>query len=92
MTAFPPPLLARPINVVALGVAVSAALIVVYVLCWLVAVILPDAPLSHGWINLFTTAPVSSVRALIEGVIWNIVLAWVISIVLTPIYNKMAGD
>ncbi len=92
MTVFPPPLFARPIKLVALGVAVSAALIVVYILCWLVALILPDAPLSHGWINLFTTAPVSSVRALIEGVIWNIVLAWLISIVLTPIYNKMAGD
>jgi hypothetical protein len=44
MTVLPPPPFARPINLVALGVAVSAALIVVYILCWLVALILPDAP------------------------------------------------
>jgi hypothetical protein len=80
-----------PIKVVAFGVATSAALIVVYVLCWLVAVILPDAPLSHGWINLFTTATVNSVRALIEGVIWSIVFGWVIALVQGSIYNRMTS-
>jgi hypothetical protein len=55
--------LTASINVMALGVAASAALAVLYILCWLAAVILPDAGLPHGWINLFTKAPVSSVRA-----------------------------
>ena len=91
MTAFPPFLRTGPINIVALGVAISAALIVVYVLCWLVAVILPDVPLSHGWINLFTVAPVGSIRALIEGLGWSIVFSWVILFVLAPIYNKLAS-
>jgi hypothetical protein len=89
---FPPPPRTAPINVVALGVAASAALIVLYVLCWLVAVILPDAPLSHGWISLFTIAPAGSIRALIEGVIWSLGFGWVITLVLGLTYNWMTSD
>jgi hypothetical protein len=36
-------------------------------------------------------APVGSIRALIEGLIWNIVLGWVIVFVIAPIYNKIAA-
>jgi hypothetical protein len=92
MSAHPPPPQTAPINLVALGVAASAALIVLYVLCWLVAVILPDAPLSHGWINLFTIAPADSIRALIEGVIWSFGLGWLITFVLGSIYNWITSD
>jgi hypothetical protein len=53
---------------------------------------LPSLNLSHGWINLYTTAPVSSIRALIEGVIWSVVIGWIIAIVLGPTYNKLAGE
>ena len=91
MSNLPPSPRAPSINVVALGVAASAALVVLYVLCWLAAVILPDTALSHGWMTLFTPAPVGSVRALIEGVIWSIVFGWVITSVLALIYNKMTS-
>lgn len=47
---------------------------------------------SHGWITLFTTAPVGSVRALLEGVIWSIVFGWIIALVTVPIYNRIAAD
>ena len=46
---------------------------------------------SHGWIRLFTTAPETSGRALIEGVIWSIVFGWVVAAVMVPIYNKIAS-
>ena len=91
MTAFPEHRSA-PINVVALGVAVSVTLVVLFVLCWIVALALPSLNLSHGWINLYTTAPVSSIRPLIEGGIWSVVFGWIIAIVLGPTYNKLAGD
>jgi hypothetical protein len=91
MTPFPPSPRTVPINVVALGVAASATLVVLYVLCWVVAVVFPGLALSHGWLNLFTTAPITSVAALIEGVIWSIVFGWVIALVLAPIYNKLTS-
>ena len=50
-----------PLNLAAFGFAASAALVVLFVLCWIVAVVMPGlAGASHGWIALFTTAPVGS--------------------------------
>jgi hypothetical protein len=92
MTGFPPTLQSSPINLGAFGVAASAALVVLFVLCWLVAALLPGFEgASHGWIALFTKAPVGSVRALIEGVIWSIIFGWIIAIVMVPTYNRIAG-
>ena len=65
MTAFPPR--SAPLHLGAFGFAASAALVVLFVLCWIVAAVIPSlAGASHGWIALFTTAPVSSVRALVS--------------------------
>ena len=90
MTAFPPR--SAPLHLGALGFAASAALVVLFVLCWIVAAVIPSLGASHGWIALFTTAPVSSVRALVEGVLWSIVFGWIIALVMVPIYNRIAGD
>jgi hypothetical protein len=89
MTSFPETRSA-PINVFALGVATSVTLVVLFALCWIVALALPSLGLSHGWINLYTTAPVSSVRALIEGIVWSVVFGWIIAAVLGATYNKLA--
>ena len=92
MAAYPPRPQLVPIHLGAFGVATSAALVVLFVLCWLVATILPGLEgASHGWITLFTKAPVGSVRALIEGVIWSVIFGWIIAIVMVPIYNRIAG-
>ncbi len=91
MTAFPASQSA-PINVGALVVATSVTMVVLFLLCWIVALILPSLALAHGWISLFTTAPVSSFRALIEGVIWSVVIGLIIAVVLGATYNKVAGD
>ena len=64
MTAFPPR--SAPLHLGAFGLAASAALVVLFVLCWIVAAVIPSLGASHGWIALFTTAPVSSVRALVS--------------------------
>jgi hypothetical protein len=92
MIGFPPSSQSPPINLGAFGVAGSAALVVLFVLCWIIAALLPGLEgASHGWITLFTKAPVSSFRALIEGAIWSIVFGWIIAIVMVPIYNRIAG-
>jgi hypothetical protein len=88
-----PPSRSAPLNLAAFGFAASTALVVLFVLCWIVAAIIPGlAGASHGWIALFTTAPVGSVRALIEGGMWSIVFGWIIAVVMVPIYNRIAGD
>ena len=91
MTVSPAPPHAALINIVALGVATSATLIVLYVLCAVVAMALPDIMLSHAWLTLFTTAPIGSMWGLVEGIIWSIVFGWVIALVLGSVYNWTAG-
>jgi 2TM family of unknown function (DUF5676) len=94
MSQFPiPPRSSAPLHLIAFGVAAATALVVLFVLCWLVAAGVPNlVSASHGRIRLFTTAPESSGRALVEGVIWSIVFGWIIAAVMVPIYNKIAAD
>lgn len=81
---------AGPINIAALGVAASVTLIVLYVTCAIAALALPGLPLAHGWLALFSTAPIGSVRALVEGVIGSVVFGWLIAVVLGYTYNRLA--
>lgn len=82
---------ARPLSIVGLGVALMVTLVVLYVVCLVVALIFPAAPLAHAWVGLFTTAPLTSVGVWVEGVIANIVAAWLIAVVFGLTYNRMAG-
>ena len=91
MTISPAPPRAALINIGALGVATSVTLVVLYVLCAVVAMALPDIALSHAWLTLFTTAPIGSMWGLIEGIISSIVFGWVIALVLGSVYNWIAG-
>ena len=62
-----------PVHIVALGWALTATFVLLYVLCFLAAVIFPNASLTHAWLGLYSTAPIGSVRGLVEGIIWNVV-------------------
>jgi hypothetical protein len=92
MSVAPAPSRTALINIVALGVATSVTLVVLYVLCAVVAMALPDIALSHAWLTLFTKAPIGSMWGLSEGIIWSIVFGWVIALVLGSVYNWMVGD
>jgi len=37
---------------------------------------------SHGWIGLFSVAPMTSVRVWIDGIVFSIVFGWVSAMVL----------
>jgi hypothetical protein len=78
------------INIIALGIAGSVTLVVLYVMCAVVAMLVPGLSLAHGWLTLFSAAPIGSFRGLIEGVIWSVILAWVIAAVLGYTYNRFA--
>jgi uncharacterized membrane protein (DUF485 family) len=64
----------------------SAALVVLYVLCWLAVLVAPQ--LAHGWLGLFSTEPAGSVSGLAIGVVVSIVMGWVASAVLVSVYNS----
>jgi 2TM family of unknown function (DUF5676) len=80
----------EPINVMALAWAFSITLVILFVLCGLVALAVPNTPLAHGWLDLFTKAPNGTVRSFIEGLIGSIVFGWITALILGPIYNRLA--
>jgi hypothetical protein len=81
-----------PVHILALGWALTATFVLLYVLCWLAAVLFPNLNLTHAWLGLYSTAPVGSVRGLVEGIIWNVVFAWIAAITFGATYNGLAGS
>jgi hypothetical protein len=75
------------LNIIALGWALSAALVVLFVICLVVALVIPDWPAAHGWISLFSVAPMKSVRVWIDGIVFSIVFGWVSAVVFGLVYN-----
>ena len=86
-----PPRASPRIDLVASGWALSAALVALFVLCLLVALLWPTPAFSHAWIQLFTTAPLGSLANLVEGVLASIAAAWVVAVSFVPIYNWLAS-
>jgi len=74
------------LSISGLGWGVSAALVVLFVLCLLAALFLP-MPVAHGWVALFSEAPVGSTRLWVEGLIWSVVAGWLIALVFGTVYN-----
>ena len=75
----------QELSIAALGCGLSAALVVLYVLCWLAWFISPD--LTHGWLALFSNRPPGSLAGLIIGTVWNIVFGWIGATVMGGVYN-----
>jgi hypothetical protein len=69
-----------------LGFGFSAALVVLFVLCLLAALFFP-VRLAHGWVALFSDAPVGSARVWVEGLIWSVAVGWLIALVFGTVYN-----
>jgi hypothetical protein len=55
----------------------TATFVVLFILCFLAALLFPNAELTHNWLSLYSTRPMGSAGQLIEGVIWNVVFAWI---------------
>src|SRR6516165_2491472 len=51
---------ASPLDVIALGWGLSAALVVLFVICLAVALVFPEWRGSHAWVGLFSLAPMTS--------------------------------
>jgi hypothetical protein len=73
----------------ATAVGLSAALIVLFVLCAVAQVIVPGMQASHAWISLFTVAPQFSARSWIDGIVWSVVFGAVAGAIFAAAYNTV---
>ena len=76
------------LSISGLGWGLSTALAVLFVLCMLAALFLPIRA-AHGWVTLFSDAPINSTRLWIDGLVWSVVAGWLIALVFGTVYNWM---
>ena len=74
------------LSISGLGWGLSAALVVLFVLCMLAALFMPMRA-AHGWVALLSDAPIISTRVSVEGLIWSVVAGWLIALVFGTVYN-----
>lgn len=74
------------LSISGLGWGFSAALVMLFVLCMLAALFLPLRA-AHGFVSLLSEADVRSTRIWIDGLIWSVVVGWLIALVFGTIYN-----
>jgi len=74
------------LSISGLGFGFSAALVVLFVLCLLAALFFP-VRLAHGWVALFSEAPIGSTRLWAEGLLWSVAAGWLIALVFGTVYN-----
>ncbi len=87
----------KPLNIVAMGWAFSAALIVLFVICMVSSFIFPNLPASQGWaawMALFsvtqTDRPFLSPRRIwIDGILFSLFFGWIAAVVLGLVYNRI---
>jgi len=65
--------------------AIAAGLF--YVLCWVGALILPIGPASHMYLQLFTSAEITSTTALAQGLCWSIVFGLIAGALVAYVYD-----
>ena len=78
-----------PLNIIALGWALLAALVVLFVICLAVALIVPEWKLTHAWVGLLSAAPMTSARVWIDGIVFSIVFGWVGAAIFGLVYNRL---
>jgi hypothetical protein len=73
-----------------LGWSLSATLVALFALCMLAALFLP-LRLAHGWVSLWSDAPIESSRVWIDGLVWSIAIGWLIALIFGTIYNTVVA-
>lgn len=80
----------RRLGVVRLVASGGLAAAVIFMLCW-IGTFIPFSSPTHAFIGLFTTEPMSSVNALLEGGLWSLLFGALSAAVFAMIYNALAG-
>jgi hypothetical protein len=76
-------------DLVAAGAALTVALVGLFIVCDIIALVWPAAGLAHGWVRLFATNPDNAGLTLAQGVIGSALAAWLVAALFVPVYNWM---
>lgn len=82
---------ARRIAVLRLSLTGGIVAGLFYALCWLGALVLPIGPASHMYLQLFTSAELSSGTALVQGLLWSVVFGLLVGALAAFVYNLLDG-
>ena len=74
------------LHVPALGWAFSTALAVLFIIAMLVVLFIPIRS-AHGVMTTIFDAPIDSTRIWVNGIIWALVVGWILATVTGTIYN-----
>ena len=74
------------LSISGLGWGISAAFVVLFVLCMLAALFVPLRA-AHGVVSLLSDAGIRSTRIWIDGLVWSVVVGWLLALVFGTIYN-----
>ncbi len=74
---------------VAAGWALSAVVVILFLICAILALIWPTSALGQGWIAVFATTPAGPIAGLIEGILGSVATAWLVTGVFVGIYNRL---
>ena len=80
----------RRIGVTRLALAGGVTATLVFVICWIGALV-PFPNPTHAYTTLFTTAGVTTVEALIEGSLWSLLFGGFTAAVFALVYNLFEG-
>lgn len=77
----------RDLSPLTVAAALSITLLALFLFCVILRMVAPGLQVSHGWIAIFTTAPVTSMQAWVEGVLFSIFFGTVGGFTFALTYN-----
>lgn len=77
----------RDLSPLTVAAALSITLLALFLFCVILRMVAPGLQVSHGWIAIFTTAPVTSMQAWVEGVLFSIFFGTVGGVTFALTYN-----
>jgi hypothetical protein len=73
----------------AAGWALSAVLVILFLICALLALFWPTSAFGQGWVAVFATPPGGSIAGLVVGLLGSIATAWLVAGVFVGVYNRL---
>ena len=78
-----------PMNGIAAGWALSAVLVVLFLVCVAIALLWPTTAFGQGWQMVLATLPGGSIAAFVEVILGAIAIGWLVAIMFGGIYNQL---
>jgi len=81
----------RTLSLLGSSIAGGLALVVLFLLCALTALVAPGVQATHAWVSLFTLAPVTSPQAWLEGTFFSLVFGGIVGSVFAGVHNAISA-